>query len=224
MPLPLHIGIVTAIRQVVGATIRLRHAWQGDNGTVYAVLDGEEIVAYLKLATSVQAERERLEWLERRLPVPRVLSSGTVESTEWLLLTPCRGLDLANLKHTEPASRIVALLAQALHIVHETAAADCPFGVQAPGSRLVHGDACLPNFVFADGVLTGVLDVGDCGLDDPRSDLATAVWSVQHNLGPGHAAAFLNEYDIDLVANDLELGFDAGGTECLHLVGEGTRT
>ena len=111
MPLPLQIGIVAAVRQVVGATIRLRHAWQGDNGTVYVVLDGEQIVAYLKLAAGVQAERERLEWLERRLPVPRVLSSGAVESTEWLLLTPCRGLDLAHLKHTEPANRIVALLA-----------------------------------------------------------------------------------------------------------------
>jgi len=224
MPLPLQIGIVAAVRRVVGATIRLRHAWQGDNGTVYAVLDGEEIVAYLKLAAGVQAERERLEWLDRRLPVPQVLSSGAVESTEWLLLTPCRGLDLANLKRTEPASRIMTLLAEALRIVHETAAADCPFGVQASRSRLVHGDACLPNFLFADGVLTGVLDVADCGLGDPRSDLATAVWSVQYNLGPGHAAAFLDEYSIDLAANDLELGFDADGTECLRLVGESART
>jgi aminoglycoside phosphotransferase len=223
MPLPLQIGIVAAVRRVVGATVRLRHAWQGDNSTVYAVLDDEKIVAYLKLAAGVQAERERLDWLEPRLPVPQVLASGVVDSSEWLLLTPCRGLDLANLKHTEPASRIVALLAQALRIVHNTAAADCPFGIQAPGSRLVHGDACLPNFLFADGVLTGVLDVADCGLGDPRSDLVTAVWSVQYNLGPGHAAAFLNAYDIDLAANDLELGFDADGTECVRLVGERTR-
>src|SRR3954464_8614323 len=79
MELPLQIGIVAAVRRVVGATIRLRHAWQGDNSTLYAVLDGEEIVAYLKLASVLQAERERLEWLERRLPVPQVLSSGAVE-------------------------------------------------------------------------------------------------------------------------------------------------
>src|SRR5262245_32469792 len=102
MPLPLQIGIVAAVRQVGGATIRFRHAWRGDNSTVYAVLDNEKIVAYLKVAAGVQAERERLEWLERRLPVPRVLSSGAVDSIEWLLLSPCQGLDLANLKHTEP--------------------------------------------------------------------------------------------------------------------------
>src|SRR5689334_1646805 len=89
MPLPLQIGIVAAVRQVVGATIRLRHTWQGDNSTAYAVLDGEEIVAYLKLAATAQAERERLEWLEPRLPVPLVLASGAVDSREWLLLTPC---------------------------------------------------------------------------------------------------------------------------------------
>src|SRR6266545_6962602 len=85
MPLPLQIGIVAAVRRVVGATIRLRHAWQGDNSTVYAVLDDEKIVAYLKLAAGVQAERERLDWLEPRLPVPQVLASGVVDSSAWLL-------------------------------------------------------------------------------------------------------------------------------------------
>jgi aminoglycoside phosphotransferase len=42
----------------------------------------------------------------------------------------------------------------------------------------VHGDACLPNFVR---------------IDSPEIDLAAAVWSLDHNLGPGFGGAFLRE-------------------------------
>lgn len=198
-----------------GPRALLRHAWTGDASVVLQVLAEDRVAGYLKLAAGLGPERERLAWLEGRLPVPRVLSAGKCESTEWLLVTPAPGLELANLKHTEPPVRIVRLLADALHVIHATPPDDCPFG---GGDVLTHGDACLPNFLFSGDELTGVIDVGRFGLGDPVTDLSTAVWSVQYNLGPGHARAFLDAYGVDLDAHGLELCFDTDGNESLRRV------
>jgi aminoglycoside phosphotransferase len=221
VPLPIAAEALEDARRVVGRTALLRLAWDiGEGSAVFQVLSNGSVAAYLKVAPDLLAERERLDWLGGRLPVSRVLSHGRSESTEWLLIAPLPGLDLTNLKHTEPPTQIVSLLADALRLIHETPADDCPFGERLPGAVLTHGDACLPNFLFSDGRLTGVVDVGKCGLYDPAFDLATAVWSVQHNLGPGHARAFLDAYGIDLEDNQLELILDGDGNESLRRVGE----
>ncbi|MBQ6174473.1 MAG: aminoglycoside 3'-phosphotransferase [Clostridia bacterium] len=46
---------------------------------------------------------------------------------------------------------------------------------------LSHGDCCLPN-LFTDGQhLSGMIDLGDCGVADPWRDLSKAWWSLKHN-------------------------------------------
>ncbi|MEO7804398.1 MAG: phosphotransferase [Actinomycetota bacterium] len=187
---------------------------------MYQVLRDDRVIAYLKVAAGLREERDRLEWLDGRLPVPKVLSHGSCEQTEWLLTTPLPGLDLTNLKHTEHPNRITTLLADALRTIHATPSKGFPFGKPSSGAVLTHGDACLPNFLFLDGELTGVVDLGDCGLKDRALDLATAVWSVQYNLGAGHAQAFLDSYGIDLEAESLQLALNEDGIEALRRVDE----
>ena len=74
-------------------------------------------------------------------------------------------------------------------------AADWPFG--GCGSVLVHGDACLPNFLFSAEQLSGYIDVGNMALGEPEVDLAAAVWSLQHNLGHGYGLEFLSQYGVE---------------------------
>lgn len=222
LPRPIEPKIVDEVRRALGDRVLLALHWVGDESSVFQVIVDDRVTAYLKLSAELAAERERLEWLEGRLPVPRVVGAGVVASGQWMLTRALPGLSLANLKHMTSADRIVAELAEALHVLHETPAGDCPFGDGTPGSVLTHGDACLPNFLFSGGTLTGIVDVGRCGLGDLRSDLATAVWSVQYNLGPGHAMDFLRSYGIDLHADGLELAVDADGIESLRLVDEPT--
>jgi aminoglycoside phosphotransferase len=50
-------------------------------------------------------------------------------------------------------------------------------------SRFTHGDACLPNFLSQDGVLTGILDVGGAGVAHPAQDWALALRSMGDNFG-----------------------------------------
>lgn len=218
LPRPVAREVVDDLRREFG-DCALRLVWDiGQGSSVFQVLVGHTVRAYVKLAKNLAAEAQRLQWLERRIPAPRVVSIGTCESTDWLVTTPLSGLALSDLKHTEPPARITRQLAEAIQLVHNTPANDCPFGEPSPTSVLVHGDACLPNFLFTSGTLTGLVDLGQCGLGDPLSDLATAVWSVQYNLGPGHAKGFLDAYGIDLEANNLELTLDEDGNETLRLV------
>jgi aminoglycoside phosphotransferase len=64
------------------------------------------------------------------------------------------------------------------------------------GKTLVHGDACLPNFLYRGDHLSGYIDIGDLTVGEMEVDLAAAVWSLQYNLGPGHGLAFLREYGL----------------------------
>jgi aminoglycoside phosphotransferase (APT) family kinase protein len=52
-----------------------------------------------------------------------------------------------------------------------------------PVSRFTHGDACLPNFLTQDGLLTGIVDLGGAGVAHPAQDWALALRSMRNNFG-----------------------------------------
>jgi aminoglycoside phosphotransferase len=68
-----------------------------------------------------------------------------------------------------------------------------------------HGDYCLPNVLIAEGEISGFVDLGELGVADRWSDLATALWSVGHNLGRGWRDAFLDAYGVEPNAGKIAL-------------------
>ena len=67
---------------------------------------------------------------------------------------------------------------------------------------LVHGDACLPNFILKDAAtFSCFIDLGLAGLSDRHIDLYWAIWSLTYNLSnPQYADLFLDYYgrkDVD---------------------------
>lgn len=62
---------------------------------------------------------------------------------------------------------------------------------------MVHGDACLPNFLADEWRLVGVVDLGALRVDAVEVDLAATVWSIGYNLGGGWVARFLDRYGYD---------------------------
>ena len=160
-------------------------------------------IRFLKIGPDLAREYDRLLWLEGRLPCPRPLGFTTHDRTDGLLMSAVAGDDLAHLSASLPAEVIIARLAAALNAVHATSTAEWPFG--GNGGVLVHGDACLPNFLFLGQDLSGYIDVGDMAVGEAEIDLAAVVWSLQYNLGPGHGLAFLREYGIkDADEEDVE--------------------
>lgn len=59
---------------------------------------------------------------------------------------------------------------------------------------IIHGDACLSNFIFDGDQFSGYIDLGDMRTDYPEVDLSAAVWSLQFNLGSGYGSRFLKKY------------------------------
>ena len=71
-------------------------------------------------------------------------------------------------------------------LVDRAVLAEFERGWREPEERVfVHGDLCLPNLLVEGGALSGLVDWSRAGYGDPYQDLALAVRSLEHNLGPG---------------------------------------
>lgn len=195
----------------LGSNIVVTKEPHGDQSTVYRLATPRGNY-FLKIASELENERERLEWLAGKLPVPRVIGFIKIEDQDALLLSAIEGLNLAKLKKEWPSDRVIHKLAEALLQFHAVGINDCPFGEPGLGKILVHGDACLPNFIFKGGIFSGFIDLGDMRIDDVEVDLSAAIWSLQHNLGPGYGLKFLREYGVknptDELAEKLRLRYE----------------
>lgn len=182
-----------AVAAIGGTQLEGELAWMSWAGTVWR-LAGESGAVYVKRAAALAAERDRLEWLLGRLPVPEVVGFFHASGDDWLMTREVAGVPLYHRSVGWPPSRVARVSAEILRTIHATDAADCPFGTRKRGNVLIHGDYCLPNVLVTDGKLTGLIDVGQTGLGDPQQDLAAGVWSLQYNFGPGHGREFLDAY------------------------------
>ncbi len=116
-------------------------AWQpitiGMSGAqVYRITARDQPPRYLKMASGARAlelcaERDRLAWLQRRLPVPAIHAwdeEGVGEQRcAWLLLAEAPGLMACDPAAMRDPLRLVGLLAEGLRQLHSLPGADCPF-------------------------------------------------------------------------------------------------
>ena len=75
----------------------------------------------------ILAEKERLEWLTGKLPVPEVLRYDTDEKHEYLVTSAITGTDTTSASAELGAPTIARLLARGLRLIHEVPISDCPF-------------------------------------------------------------------------------------------------
>ena len=169
---------------------------------------------FLKIGLALRREYERLRWLDGRQPCPQPVGFTTHDTAEALLMSFVPGMDLADLAASLPPQVILTRLATALTAFHATPIADWPFDREESGKTLVHGDACLPNFLYRGGRLSGFIDLGDMTIGAPEIDLSAAIWSLQYNLGPGYGLAFLHAYGVkdaeEALVERLRLRYEAG--------------
>ena len=100
-----------------------------------AVRDGWPL-RVLKVAPSdpfaALAEVDRLDWIDRRLPCPKVLASSPLPGGgHAVVLSLPPGTPALMPEHRTRASRTVEYLAQALRFVHEVPTDSCPFDARA---------------------------------------------------------------------------------------------
>ena len=174
----------------------------GDQSTVYRLVT-QKGDYFLKIAGNLSKEKERLEWIKDKLPVPKVIGFTNIKGNDALLISAIDGIDLAKLAKQCSGDKIAEKLAEVLRLFHSVPVKNCPFGVSGPGKVLIHGDACLPNFIFKNEIFSGYIDLGDMRIDSPEIDFAAAIWSLEYNLGPGYGKKFLTEYGITNATEEL---------------------
>lgn len=187
---------LTWARNLIGHDVAVLQVRSNETNTVYQLKDKRN-AWFLKLGMTLAPERERLAWLQDRLPVPQVTGFRTEGDRCALLTTALPGTDLAHLSAVWQAQQVVVKLVEALHTFHAVDITACPFGQTGPPSVLLHGDACLPNFIFQDDeTFSGYVDLGAMRTGDMTLDLGAAVWSLQFNLGPRYGLSFLKHYGL----------------------------
>ncbi|MCY4529078.1 MAG: aminoglycoside 3'-phosphotransferase [Chloroflexi bacterium] len=84
-------------------------------------------VSPLRPRRDLLREKERLEWLHGRLPVPEVFAYETDGREEYMVLSALPGRDAASLCGVRSDDELVMLLAQGLRLIHSVPIEQCPF-------------------------------------------------------------------------------------------------
>lgn len=111
---------------------------------------------YLKTAprnrqSALRQERDRLEWLNGRLPVPQMHFFGHDTRREYLLMSEVPGTVASDKSHTD-LPRLVHLLAEGLRLIHGVSIDDCPFDqtlstqLEAAHKNLINGSVDESDF------------------------------------------------------------------------------
>ena len=148
------VNLIQAIPPELGNLIQNRHlepVTLGCSGNdIYRLHREGAPDLYLKVAQAqsvyrLQAEARRLEWLNGRLPAPKLCYYGEVDDVEYLLMTAVPGLNAIDPHHKNNLKQLVDLLAQGLRQIHAIPVADCPFDqrlvvqMEIARMRLIHG-------------------------------------------------------------------------------------
>jgi len=87
---------------------------------------------YLKIVPraslmNLRAEKDRMLWLQGRLPVPEVYYYGADEQYEYLYMSEIPGVMACDQIFRDDMPELIDLLAEALHMMHAVDITDCPF-------------------------------------------------------------------------------------------------
>ncbi len=190
---------------------------------------------YLKIAPkdSLSRSAKMQQYLSTKGFTAPVLAFVQDAEKDYVLAKGVEGIDAT--KFGSDKAQLCREMGRAIRRLHDTQARDCPFadatellikgyekdeGKPFDGdtsvlerNTLIHGDCCLPNFIFKDSVFEGFIDFDCAGLGDRHIDLASILWSTHYNLNT-------DEYDDILLSAYGKEKIDAGKLElCTRLLG-----
>jgi aminoglycoside phosphotransferase len=76
---------------------------------------------------NLRAEKDRMLWLQGRLPVPEVYYYGVDEQNEYLYMSEILGIMACDPVFHDSMPELIDLLAEALQMMHAVDITDCPF-------------------------------------------------------------------------------------------------
>jgi aminoglycoside phosphotransferase len=188
-------------------------------------------------AHKLKEEFQTLTWLAGRFPAPRAHWYREIDDGAYLLMDHLPGYPAFQYPERE---KIGSLLGQTLNAIHQVPFTDfydqenktmallkSRLGTEADKQALSnwqsgpwdlvfsHGDYCLPNVLFLENQLSGIIDLGDAGIYDRYHDLFWCHWSLGYNQLEDQILAFWEAYGIDEI-NTKKLSFMAYINQISH--------
>ena len=148
---------------------------------------------YLKIGSSLETERSNTIKLGPFIAVPEVVAFKNIDKRDHLLLTEVAGKNLCEFINEWTPAYITKKFAQTVKEFHSLDPYKLFLNAR-PNSILLHGDMSLPNVIFTQDGLSGIIDLGHLSTGSADLDITDALWSLQRNLGSGYGELFLEEY------------------------------
>jgi tRNA (guanine37-N1)-methyltransferase len=157
------------------------------------ILEFDDLILKIqKESKESEREEQALNWLQGKLPVPKVLACEHNCGKSYILMEKVKGRMLCDPVILNNRNRLTKTAAAALKLLWEVDITDCPFRDETEDKIrneetkkekvLCHGDLCLPN-VFADNKgITGFIDLGNCHIGSREEDINDCLWSLEANL------------------------------------------
>lgn len=153
---------------------------------------GDQVVLFekrfiLKISSDAQRllrEKERLDWLDGRIPASHSVLFAQEDGLAYYLRTYVDGDSLIHPRFRENPALLIRMLGKAVALLRSLDGANCPFAsTDNVGDGFVHGDLCLPNILVNENdEIAGFIDLDNAGRGDPWYDYAWALWSLAYNL------------------------------------------
>ena len=146
-PVPAPAGLPAALG-LSGAGVRWEPRQAGDSGdSVYRVTEPGKPVRWLKTSRNLKwmglaAHRDRLLWMQGKLPVSQMLGYALAAGSEWLVTTEIPGLSACDPGLDLPKEEKIRLLAHGLKRIHSVNPAGCPF-VDTLAARIARAGGCM---------------------------------------------------------------------------------
>lgn len=225
-----------ALKNIIGDSTWER-IFEGMSGAHVFRLKNEGLICYLKIAprnfhNDLLPERERLIWLQDKLPVPQVLGFGDDGQHYYLLISEMPGLPAHDRQFEGQQNSLISVLAEGLRMLHRVDIHDCPFDqrlkvkVKEARTRLENGWVDADNFdderqgrtaqsAFEELLRTRpksedlVFTHGDYCL--PNIFINPQTWAITGFIDWGRAGIADRYQDLALVARSLVYNFGSAG-------------
>ncbi|MBQ7307528.1 MAG: phosphotransferase [Clostridia bacterium] len=156
----------------------------GRSGDKVFIFENKYVLKISKNISRLEREKEKIDWLKDKLPVPQIIAFEIEDNKAYLLETFMQGKTLIDKDILKDPILVCSLLAKAINLLSSPTLKNSPFSCpDSQGLDFVHGDLCLPNILTDGENITGFIDLESSGLGDKWFDISWSIWSLCYNLG-----------------------------------------
>ncbi|MDE7213526.1 MAG: phosphotransferase [Anaeroplasmataceae bacterium] len=148
------------------------------------VFEDKYIVKVSSSKERLLREKEKIDWLEDKIPGPKSILLEEHNSRFYYLRTCVNGDNLISKRFLDQPFVLIKTIKRVVEILRSLDSYSCPFkSMESIGNSFIHGDLCLPNIYVNDkNEFVGFIDLDNAGLGDVWEDYAWLIWSFEHNL------------------------------------------